>query len=144
VNFIGIDPGKGGGLALVGPGGAVIDVVKMPTTERDIYELLSEWADMDGGVFARLEFVRSRPKMSSVAVFTFGWGYGGLRMALVAAGVPFEEVTPAKWQQFMRCLTKGDKKVSYRKAQELFPRQKITHAIADALLIAEYARRNHK
>jgi len=34
--------------------------------------------------------------------------------------------------------------VSKRKAQELFPAIKITHAIADALLIAEYGRRMGK
>jgi hypothetical protein len=34
--------------------------------------------------------------------------------------------------------------VSKRKAQELFPGIKVTHAIADALLIAEYNRRTSK
>jgi len=41
----------------------------------------------------------------------------------------------------MGCMTKGDKNVSKRKAQELFPSMKVTHASADALLIAEYGRR---
>jgi len=40
-------------------------------------------------------------------------------------------------------MTGGDKNVSKRRAQELFPEIKITHAIADALLIAEYARRTN-
>jgi len=44
----------------------------------------------------------------------------------------------------MGCLTKGDKNVSKRRAQELFPALKVTHAIADALLIAEFARRAGK
>jgi hypothetical protein len=38
-------------------------------------------------------------------------------------------------------MTKGDKNITKRKAQELFPEIKITHAIADSLLIAEYGRR---
>jgi hypothetical protein len=41
----------------------------------------------------------------------------------------------------MGCLTKGDKNVSKSRAQELFPSIKVTHAIADALLIAEHNRR---
>jgi hypothetical protein len=41
----------------------------------------------------------------------------------------------------MQCLTGGDKNISKRRAQELFPSLKITHAVADALLIAEYGRR---
>jgi hypothetical protein len=56
---------------------------------------------------------------------------------------PFEEVSPQKWQKAMGCMTKGDKNVSKAKAQQLFPQLKITHAIADALLIAEYARRTY-
>jgi hypothetical protein len=35
-------------------------------------------------------------------------------------------------------MTKGDKNVSKRKAQELFPQIKVNHYIADALLIAAY------
>ena len=62
-------------------------------------------------------------------------------MALIAAGIPFETVTPAKWQGAMGCRTKGDKNVTKRKAQDLFPGVKVTHAIADALLIAEWGRR---
>jgi hypothetical protein len=38
-------------------------------------------------------------------------------------------------------MSKGDKNVTKRRAQQLFPQLKVTHAIADALLIAEYGRR---
>jgi hypothetical protein len=41
----------------------------------------------------------------------------------------------------MGCLTKGDKNVSKKRAQELFPSIKCTHATSDALLIAEYGNR---
>jgi hypothetical protein len=44
----------------------------------------------------------------------------------------------------MGCLTKGDKNVSKRKAQELFPSTKVTHAIADSMLIAAYGRKMSK
>jgi len=55
--------------------------------------------------------------------------------------IPFQAIAPGVWQRNMGCLSGGDKKVTYRKAQELFPKIRITHAIADACLIAEYARR---
>jgi hypothetical protein len=58
--------------------------------------------------------------------------------------IPFEEVSPVKWQKVMGCLSKGDKNVTKAAAQRLFPDIKITHAIADALLIAEYGRRIKK
>jgi hypothetical protein len=59
-------------------------------------------------------------------------------MALTAAGIPFERVRPQAWQKTMGCMSKGDKNVTKSKAQELFPSMKITHAIADSLLIAKY------
>jgi hypothetical protein len=42
------------------------------------------------------------------------------------------------WQKSLGCLTHGDKNVSKAAAQRLFPGMKITHATADALLIAYY------
>jgi hypothetical protein len=59
-------------------------------------------------------------------------------MALTAAGIPFERVRPQVWQKAMGCMTKGDKNVSKRKAQELFPSIKVNHYVADSLLIASY------
>jgi hypothetical protein len=37
-------------------------------------------------------------------------------------------------------MTKGNKNITKQKAQELFPGIKVTHAIADALLIATYGK----
>lgn len=135
---LGIDPGLGGGLAVVGQD--FTRAWKMPETERDLLDTLSDVKTF-GVTTAYLEFVRSSPQMGVVSAFKFGQGYGGLRMACIASGLKLEEVTPQKWQQVLKCRTKGDKNVSKRRAQELFPGVKITHAIADALLIAEYGRR---
>ncbi len=62
-------------------------------------------------------------------------------MALVAAGIAFDEVTPQRWQKMLGCRSKGDKNVTKRRAQDLFPQVRVTHALADALLLAEYCRR---
>jgi hypothetical protein len=99
-----------------------------------------------------IERVWSSPQMGVVSAFKFGRGVGVLHMALIAAGIPFDEVTPQRWQKEMGCLSpRGktrvefgtkDKNITKRRAQALFPAvTKMTHAIADALLIAEYARR---
>lgn len=136
--FLGLDPGLGGGIACVHESGTVELAARMPETERDVLDLLHAHGAL---AKAALEFVRSSPQMGCTSAFTFGRGYGGLRMALVAEGIPFDEVTPQKWQQVMQCRSKGDKNVTKCRAQELFPRVKVTHAIADALLLAEYARR---
>lgn len=138
--FIGIDPGKLGGLAVLDERGCVVLVSKMPDSERGVWDLIAPLGRVTGAR-AALEFVRSRPKQGAPATFTFGWGYGGLRMALVGNAIPFVDVVPKKWQSAMSCLTKGDKKITRAHAEQLFPRVKVTHFVADALLIAEYLRR---
>jgi crossover junction endodeoxyribonuclease RuvC len=138
MNYIGIDPGKSGGIAIITPGGGVC-AHKMPETDRDLLDLLSEFSADDNR--AVLEQVHAMPGQGVTSTFTFGRGYGKLEMALCAALIPFETATPQKWQKLMGCLTKGDKNVSKATAQRLFPYLKVTHAIADALLIAEYCRR---
>lgn len=142
---IGIDPGKGGGIAVLFDSGVACGY-PMPTTERDVCDILSEFDETIRAqpVAARIERVASSPQMGVVSAFTFGRGYGGLLMALTALRIPFEEVLPRTWQKELGCLTGGDKNVSKRRAQQLFPQLKVTHAIADALLIAEFCRRTHK
>jgi crossover junction endodeoxyribonuclease RuvC len=83
------------------------------------------------------------PGQGVTSTFTFGEGFGKLQMALCAAKIPYQFITPLKWQKFLGCMTKGDKNVSKAAAQRLFPDIKVTHAIADALLIAEYNRRTY-
>jgi len=146
---LGCDPGKSGGLALIYEDGSA-EAHKMPDTERDLLDLVQELYGRWDVLFppesrnpsATIEVVHAMPKQGVSSCFTFGMGYGGLRMALLATGFALHEVQPAKWQAAMGCRTKGDKNVSKRRAQELFPKLKITHALADALLIARYGSMN--
>ena len=73
--------------------------------------------------------------------FTFGKVYGVLYAAAAGAGLEVKDVYPMAWQSFLQCATGGNKNVSKARAQGLWPHLKITHHIADALLIAEYGRR---
>ena len=140
---IGIDPGKNGAIAWISDGKPCVE--KMPETLADLWELIyydtGHFYSVTKGEFkAYIEQVYSSPQMGVKSAFTFGNGFGHIEMALTAAGIPFERIRPQVWQKAMGCMTKGDKNVSKRKAQELFPSLKITHATADALLIAEYGR----
>jgi len=138
--YVGIDPGQGGGIAVIC--GCVVLTTKMPETERDLLDYLTECVTLsDGEVVAMLERVHSSPQMGVSSSFKFGCAFGRLRMALVAAAIPFDEVTPQRWQKALGCLSSGDKNVTKRRAQELFPDLTVTHALADALLIATYCRR---
>lgn len=140
--YIGIDPGGSGGLAAIDGSGDLIRAIRMPEVESEILEFLRDMRTGNATAVASLEFVRAMPKQGVTSVFTFGRNYGGLRMALAATGIPFDEPVPRKWQAALSCLSGGDKNVTKRRACELFgARVKVTHAIADALLLAEYTRR---
>lgn len=138
---LGIDPGESGGISVLADGQPA-QVWKMPPTERDVFELMEDVVESYDPGHAYIEKVHSMPRQGVASSFKFGMGYGGLRMALLAAGIPFSTVIPARWQRTMQCLSRGEKNVTKARAQEIFPSLKITHAIADALLIAAYGYRD--
>lgn len=139
--YLGLDPGMKGGIGFVREDGFAWGE-KMPTTDSDILSVIGDVMGCgDYEPFALLELVHSMPGQGVSSSFSFGEGYGKLQMALAALQIPYERVTPQKWQKALGCLTKGNKNISKAKAQELFPSIKINHSIADALLIAEYNRR---
>lgn len=158
--ILGGDPGESGAISflrtvslsnIVGIGSVHLDV-----TERDLCDWLSSILVDDGSeetAHAYVERVSAGPGAGVSGMFRFGQSYGALRMLLIAHHVPFDLVQPAKWQQAMGCarpkVAKGQAKESQTehknrtkaRAQQLFPDIKVTHAIADSLLIAEYGRR---
>ena len=104
-----------------------------------------------------IEKVHSFPGQGVASSFKFGMGFGGLIMALVSSGIPFEFVTPRVWQKAMGITPREksnrsdftESKTQFKnrlkaKAQQLFPAVRVTLKTSDALLIAEYCRRKHK
>lgn len=153
--YIGIDPGKKGGLVFLD--GSEVHYQPMPTTERDLWTLIGY---IEADAKAVVEHVTTSPQMGVVSAGTFMYGYGQLRMALTAAGIPYEPTRPQVWQKYLQIPPKNKKKENDRqfkerlraKAQQLFPKLPIWTepksvgkqlAICDALLIAEYCRRIH-
>jgi len=148
--WIGVDPGKSGGLALISNG--TVEVAPLgKMTRQDIYEwlCLQRRSDYPDPVRAVIEKVHAMPGQGVTSMFNFGVSYGELRMALVAASISFEEVTPGRWQQAVgvrwpKGTSKPERKrLLKQRAQELFPEIQVTLATADALLIAEYCRRTN-
>lgn len=138
-NYLGIDPGKSGAMAIVGPTGELVSLIRLKETHHDVWEWLD--SHRDGVAFAVLEKVHSMPKQGVASSFKFGVSYGFCQGMLVAAGIRFDLVTPQKWQKTLGCMSRGDKNVTKARAQELFPGERVIHATADALLLAEYVRR---
>lgn len=148
--YIGIDPGASGGFAILqldrpGANGAIeVLLVKMPETERDVFDLLALYQNV-AGVRAVIEHVWSTPGQGGA--FKFGKNVGMLLGILTAVQIPFDQVLPRTWQKRLGVIyPKGasdteKKNITKRRAQQLFPKLTITHAIADALLMAEYCRR---
>jgi len=134
MRILGIDPGKSGGLALLDNHEDSAQALKMPETEMDVWDALYQMSPSH----AFIEKVHAMPGQGVSSTFNFGRNYGMLLMALTAAGIPFTEVTPQKWQGAMDCRTGGDKNISKRRAQQLFPNVDVYHWNADALLIASY------
>lgn len=146
--YVGIDPGKSGGIASITEtaSGIVAKATKMPETDADIFDCIKyNNIDPEVGTIALIEKVHSMPKQGVVSTFTFGKNFGALKMALTACGMPFMEVTPQKWQRGLDIPKKKKEETQtlYKTrlkevAQQLFPDIKVTKAISDALLIAWY------
>jgi len=152
---IGIDPGESGGIAVLTAAGSVVRASAMPQTKRDVLDALRA-VQRDFGknvVRAVLEHVWSSPGWGHAGAFKFGGSFHSLEMALVALGIPYELVLPKKWQAEVGVIypkqptgvkrVPRDKNITKRRAQALFPTVVVTHANADALLLAEYCRRVH-
>lgn len=151
MRYIGIDPGGSGGFAVVDDHGAAW-CCPMPRTPKGIlsvFERITE--NRTRKCVAVLEHVWSSPGWGHAGAFTFGKSFGALEAYLVSFEVPYELVVPVKWQNVMQCRTPkerrdelghADKNINKARAAALFERQgfKVTHAIADALLLAAYCR----
>lgn len=160
--IIGIDPGNSGGIAIMDTKTNEVFVIPMPETDMDIFNAFRN-IPVDGlNAKAYLELVHAFPgykktnadgsvetkSQGVTSVWTFAENYGKLKMALTAAGIPFELVTPMKWQKRLSIPPRdkskphgAHKNVLKQKAQQLFPHTHITLQTADALLIMEYGRR---
>lgn len=151
--YIGIDPGKNGGIACIQKvdGEQIIEIA--PYSDENIIGLLNKCdlvADISGEeIRCVLEKVNAMPGQGVVSMFNFGQNYGFIQGVLKAYNIPFELVPPAKWKKEFSVTS--DKNTSIEVAKRLFPnvnlkateRCKKDHdGMAEALLIAEYCRRN--
>lgn len=158
MSYIGIDPGKSGGLAII-HADQTFHCIPMPASDYDFLEWFRQW-DLRFSI-ASVEWIN--PAIQKVAKSSMSKLYGSFmasRMAMAAIGIPTEEVKPKAWQQVVgistRLKSETDTQWKWRircKAQQLFPSLELWSeprtkgkqlAIADALLIAWVCRRmNH-
>ena len=146
--YIGIDPGNSGAICCT-DNNRIGDVIT--TTGHPYHQIWDRLTDYIHGhrCVACIESVGSMPGQGVSSTFKFGQSYGSLLMLLSAAKIPFIKVRPATWCAEFGLKRKEKEKTSDWKnrhkaiASDLFPDVKISHAIADALLISEYCRRRN-
>jgi len=154
VIFCGIDPGLDGALAIIAPG--QVTVYPTPTftvmggnRNRREYDLsvmvytLRHQLTVDS--MTCLEAVHSMPKQGVASSFSFGRGLGLWEGLLTGLGLPYQKVTPQRWQGLLLAGQPKGKGSSIVVAKGLFPSVRMDrvkdHGLADALLLSEYARR---
>lgn len=164
--YLGIDPGASGCIVVFEKGYESNRTARniFPLegkSERDIWDWVRCYSPVQARpamtdkmteVFAIMEkvggFIPGSKGNIGSRMFQFGKSYGILKAFLVAAEIPYEEVSPSVWQPKMgiQPRKKGEAKPAYKnrlrvKAQMLFPNINVTADNADGLLIAEYCRR---
>lgn len=116
--LIGIDPGAKGGIAILHQDGRV-EVYKMPETTKDLSDIIDVThteAMLDSGkIKCYLEQVsgfagEGQPGSSA---FNFGQGYGEIIGILTHAKIPFETITPQRWQKIYTLGTRGTIRGNY-------------------------------
>jgi len=145
--FIGIDPGKTGGIAVIHDEGA--EAWRYPGDIMLAADLLREIRCRHRITLACIEKVASRPGQGVRSMFSFGQNYGAWLGMLAALGIPHVTATPQRWQKAVLDSGTGDTKArSLNMARRLFPdidmRYKADDGKADALLMALYAKRLSK
>lgn len=143
--YIGIDPGKSGAMAIIFDG--MDETILTPFDEREYAHLLRELNSQIAK--ACLEHVGAMPGQGATSMFNFGQNFGYIKGLLEAFQTPYELVRPQKWKKEFGIT--GDKNSSIDVCKRLFPGvslrrtercRKDDDGLAEALLIAEYARRH--
>ena len=140
--YIGIDPGKKGGVAIISDK----KTEAYAYSDEVLIELMKSIKDKE--VVVCLEYVHSMPKQGVVSTFSFGKSAGFIEGVLQAFSIPYQLIRPQRWKAEFS-LT-GSKQKSVDVCRKLFPkvnllateRSRVPHdGMAEALLMAEYAKR---
>ena len=142
--YIGIDPGKSGALAIIRQDGQVETYAFDPFVYATTLRRLSACHD----AVCCLEKVGAMPGQGVVSMFNFGHNFGFIEGLLQAYAIPYQLVPPQTWKK--EFSLNSDKAKSIEVCQKLFPNanlmatnrsRKPNDGIAEAVLMAEYARR---
>lgn len=142
--FVGIDPGKSGALAMIDAESGIAFAIPY-----DPKKYIDELRFLDPAkTIVCLESVHAMPKQGVTSQFTFGTNFGWLQGVLDTLHIPYELVHPKKWK--LEFSVTADKNSAIEVCKRLYPDvsllpsprcKKDNDGMAEALLMAEYARR---
>ena len=146
---IGIDVGKKGGYAVIR------DDDNYEThlwDDKDFIEVMwdiAQTTEFDERIIACVEKVGAMPHQGVTSSFNFGKSAGFVEGVLNALGIPYQLIPPQRWKK--EFTLNSDKQRSVEVCERLFPNASLlptarckvkSDGMAEALLMAEYARRN--
>ena len=143
MTYIGIDHGLKGGYAII-----TEDYYATWAWDNQEFIKFAQSID-DPHTICCLEKVNALPKQGVVSMFNFGKSAGFIEGVLSAYGIPYQLVPPQKWKKEFSLST--DKNKSIDVCKKLFPKASLrrtercttdSDGMAEALLMAEYAKRN--
>lgn len=146
-NFLGIDPGKEGALALLNDSGSVVSLFDMPSNLIATAELIRSLPSVSRSA---IEQPFPGGKMGKPSCMSFGMGIGELRGILAASGIPFVMVKPQDWQRVFGVTGKSRGNDSINQCLKLYPDAPLLadgkrfDGRSDALLIARWLWRQKK
>lgn len=145
--YIGIDPGRKGGYAIIDDTGARC----YPWDDELFVKNMRVTSErLDDQCIAAVEKVGARPLQGTVSMFNFGKSAGFIEGVLTALGIPYQLVPPNVWKKSFSLIGK-DKQASIDTCKRLFPGinllpndrcRKDSDGEAESVLLAEWARRN--
>ena len=147
--YIGIDPGKKGGVAVIEDLTDERIVEVHPYSDDKLKAVCKEISSRGtDNVFCVVEKVGAMPGQGVTSTFNFGKSFGYILGVLEANGIPYQLISPQRWKKHFS-LT-NDKNKSIQTAKRLFPSVSLlptdrcrveSDGMAEALLMAEFARR---
>lgn len=146
-HYLGVDPGKDGGLCILRSDGVPLKWCRMPDGKVRIADWITQARDRYANLVLITELAQAMPKQGVTSCFRYGQHFASFEDAALHLRIPYVEVRPHLWKQAMG-LSKS-KSDSVSACRRLFPTvdlvppgcRKEHDGIAESLLIAEYGRR---
>jgi crossover junction endodeoxyribonuclease RuvC len=151
MNFLGVDPGIRGGLAIIaidanGAAPRLVDATDIPVVgvgakERVDVLAIRDWIVQHAPQHALIERAQAMPKQGASSGFKYGRAVGAIEAVITCCAIPLTIVEPSIWKKF-HALRGGDKEAGRQRALQLFPAahallaRKKDHGRAEAALIA--------